>query len=70
MVNATHLGVPAGFHASQLDLYVIYRVSEKCRFSYNYFVTGEDNKANFSIHDDTLSKEEVRWFMCCTYIYI
>jgi hypothetical protein len=42
-VNTIHLAVPAGFHTSQLDLHAIYR------FSYNYFVTGEEDKADFSI---------------------
>jgi hypothetical protein len=35
------------FHTFQLDLQMNYRVSNKCRFSYNYFVTGEGNTADF-----------------------
>jgi hypothetical protein len=27
-----HLAVPAGFHTSQLDLHMVYRVSDKCGF--------------------------------------
>jgi hypothetical protein len=42
MVNTIHLASPAGSHASQPDLTVGYRV-----YYYNYFVTGEDNKAIF-----------------------
>jgi hypothetical protein len=53
-VNTVHEAFPSGFHTSQLDLHTIYRISDKCDFSYNYFVTGEDNKADFSIPSDTL----------------
>jgi hypothetical protein len=42
MVNISHLAVLAGFHTSQLVLHATNRVSHKQRFSYNYFVTGED----------------------------
>ncbi len=42
MVNMTHLAVPAGVHTSQLVLHAIYRVSDRCGFSHNYFVTRED----------------------------
>jgi hypothetical protein len=41
-VNITHRADPAGFHASQLVLHVINRGSDKYGFTYNYFVTGED----------------------------
>jgi hypothetical protein len=34
-VNMTHLAVPAGFHTCQLVLHLIYRISDKCGFSYN-----------------------------------
>jgi hypothetical protein len=52
-VNTIHLAVPAGFHTSQLDLHAINRVFEKHRFSYIYFVTGEEDKADFSLPGDT-----------------
>jgi hypothetical protein len=53
-VNTIHLVVPAGFNSFQLDLHTIYKVSNKCRFSYNYFVTREDNKkSRFPIPGDT-----------------
>ncbi len=42
------------FNISQLDLHAIYRVFNKCGFPDNYFVTGEDDKANFSIPGDIL----------------
>jgi hypothetical protein len=41
-VKTTHLAATAGFHTSQLVLHVIYRVSDRHGFSYNYFVTVED----------------------------
>jgi hypothetical protein len=47
--HVIHLAVPAGFHTSQMDLHLIYRVSNESRFSYNYFVKEEDNEANFSV---------------------
>jgi hypothetical protein len=47
MVSMIHLAVLAGFHISQLDLHVISRLSDKCGYSYNYFVTGEDDKLIF-----------------------
>jgi hypothetical protein len=37
-----HLAVSAGFHTYQLVIHVIYRVSDKHRFSNNCFVNGED----------------------------
>jgi hypothetical protein len=43
----------SGLHTSQLGLYTIYRVYDNCRFSYNYFVTGEDDKVDCSIPDNT-----------------
>ncbi len=39
---AIHSMVLAGFHISQLVFHAIYRVSDQQGFSYNYFVTGED----------------------------
>ncbi len=45
-VNTRHLPVLDGFHTSQLILHVISRVSNKCGFSYNYFVTGKMNNVN------------------------
>jgi hypothetical protein len=48
MVNMTHLAVPAKFHTSQLDLYVIYTVSMSAGFhTITFIVTGEDHKADF-----------------------
>jgi hypothetical protein len=41
-VNITNLAVPAGFNTSKLVLHAVYRVSNKHWFSYNYFVTGDD----------------------------
>jgi hypothetical protein len=38
--------------SSQLVLHVINRVFQVHEFSYNYFVTGKTNKANFSVLDD------------------
>jgi hypothetical protein len=55
MVNTIHLMVPARFHTAQLNLHTRYRVSDKCGFSYHYFVTREDDKANFSILGATVS---------------
>jgi hypothetical protein len=52
----THLAILAGSHTSKLDLHVIYRVFDKCGFSYNYFAAKEDDKANFSIPGDTIAK--------------
>jgi hypothetical protein len=52
-VNMLHLAVPAGLHTSQLDLHTIHRVFDKCGFSFNYFLTGEDDKADFSVLCDT-----------------
>jgi hypothetical protein len=49
-----HSASPAGPHTSQLDLTVGYKVFDKTGYcSYNYFVTGEDNKAVFSNPGDT-----------------
>jgi hypothetical protein len=53
-VNTIHLEVPAGFHTSQLVLHAVCRVSDKPKFSYNYFVNGEDEKSHFSIPGDTI----------------
>jgi hypothetical protein len=62
-VNTTHLVIPAGFHTSQPALHAINRVSEKQGFSCNYFLTGEMNKAVFSIGGDTLSSyPPLPWF--------
>jgi hypothetical protein len=49
MVSMTHLAILAGFQTFQLDLHSFYRVSDKGMLSYNYFVTGEEDKDNFSI---------------------
>ncbi len=55
MLNMKHFADPAGSHTSLLDLTVGYRVSGKTRyFSYNCFLTGEDDKAIFSIPGNTV----------------
>ncbi len=41
-VTMTQRAVPVGFHTSQMVLHVIHRVSDVHKFSYNNFVTGED----------------------------
>jgi hypothetical protein len=46
-VNTTHSAVPAGLHTYELDLTTGYKVLIRPSFLYNYFVTGEDNKAVF-----------------------
>jgi hypothetical protein len=58
MVNTVYLVVGTGFHISQPDLYAIYMVPNKCRFTYTYFVTGEEDKADFSTHTQ---KQEGAW---------
>jgi hypothetical protein len=50
MVNTVYLAIGTGFHTSQPDLYAIYMVPDKCRFIYTYFVTGKEDKADFSTH--------------------
>ncbi len=56
MVKATLSVGLAGAHTSQLDLTAGYKNSDKTKvFPCNYFVTGEDNKAIFSIPGHTLT---------------
>ncbi len=52
--NTTNLAVPARFHTSQLVLHVVYRVSDKHKFSYNYFVTRGRRIKLISIPSDTV----------------
>jgi hypothetical protein len=59
MVHTIHLAGPAGSHTSQPDLIAGYKISDKTRFLYNYFVTGEDDKVVFSIIGDIVS---TYWF--------
>ncbi len=62
-----HLGVPIRFHTSQLDLHTIYKVSDKCGFSYNYFVTGEDDKAVFLRYNHNVSLVLQQQLKKCVY---
>jgi hypothetical protein len=48
------IGGLAGFHTLRLDLIAGYRASKKTRYRHNYFVTGEDNIAVFSMPGETL----------------
>jgi hypothetical protein len=68
MVNMIHLAVPAGFHTTQLDLYMIYSVSDKCGFSYNYFVTEEEDKTDFSIPSNITLTSSPTNCLCKTYL--
>jgi hypothetical protein len=60
-VNTIHLVGLAGPHTSQPDLTLGYKVSNKVKyFSYNYFVTGENNKAFFSIPGNIPTSSHLR----------
>jgi hypothetical protein len=54
-VNMTHVSGPAGYHTSQPDLAASYKGCEKTGVLNNYFVTGKDDKAFFSIPSDTIT---------------
>jgi hypothetical protein len=62
-VNTTHLVVPARLHTCPVVLHANYRLSNKYRFSCNYFVTGEDNKADFSIPSNTIVSQDLRFLV-------
>ncbi len=49
-----NLADPAGFHTSPSDLPAGYRFMIRLEFLYNNFVTGEDDKALFSLPGDKL----------------
>jgi hypothetical protein len=56
-VSTTHSAGPAGSHTSHLDLTAGYKISHKTGFLYyNYFLTGEEDKAFFSIPSETVTK--------------
>jgi hypothetical protein len=53
-INRIHLASMHGSYTYQSDITAVYKVSDKKGyFSYNYFVTGEDDKAVFSIPGNT-----------------
>ncbi len=53
MVNMIHLAVPAGFHIPSWISIQITGLPISVGYSYNYFVTRKDDKADFSIPGDT-----------------
>jgi hypothetical protein len=57
MVNMIHLAGPEGSHTSERNFTTagLQGFHKEQIFSYNYFVTGEDNKAVFLIPGNTVA---------------